>query len=781
MEILFPKVLIRKEDIMKKMYKKGLAWLLAFGLLSGILVGCQNKTEEKQKNLLQEPQSEQTGISGENQASDQSTGESKAMGRYGETEIALPEEVENQSLIQFIRGKDGMIELYTADREESSGTVINAFRYLYQNESWQQDIEWAGNAVLKEYGLDLMYVGYGQDGQYYMGGTDSDYRYHFLKLEEDGSVSELLEDAFKPNDGESYGLLPPRFEILQNGNILVYGYWEAYLYEPSGNRLFSIAKDFSGSTRDSRGFCEGEEFVTVHEDKIVRYNLRDGKIVETIDYGEIKGGIGTIELFSDGVGGIYGANEVGLSHINRGGNLWEILIDGSLNHMGMRSLSLNSFLMGENEDYYGIFTNAWGKGIQLFHYEYDPNLSSVPPSALIVYSLEDNSTVRQAASQFQSEHPEVRVDLRTAVEDGATVSEEMIQGLNTELLSGKGADILILDGLPVTSYIEKGVLMDISDVIKEMESSGDMLNNLLDGFLEDNGAMYQVPVRMEFPLILGEERAIQAYSSLKSMAEYQGEKPLFYTDNYENLLRKIARLRYEELFENENGLADKATLIHYLESVKSIGEASESKTSFSEQEMETKFITNNVTSNGMIGTAVHFDRGVCDSGIESIGSYMDLCIPAEVRNLHPEIQMVPAGSIYLPSTLAGVNQATANEEMAKEFIRCLLSFEVQKEELYDGFPVNKKALQAITENDREGFSVGSGFHGSEYHISAGYPSLEVRKEIAAMIEKLTIPTIVDETVMKMVVEGSRDYFDNKESAEQAADKILRKLSIYLAE
>jgi len=59
--------------------------------------------------------------------------------------------------------------------------------------------------------------------------------------------------------------------------------------------------------------------------------------------------------------------------------------------------------------------------------------------------------------------------------------------------------------------------------------------------------------------------------------------------------------------------------------------------------------------------------------------------------------------------------------------------------------------------------------------------LEVRKEIAAMIEKLTIPTIVDETVMKMVVEGSRDYFDNKESVEQAADKILLKLSIYLAE
>ncbi len=50
-----------------------------------------------------------------------------------------------------------------------------------------------------------------------------------------------------------------------------------------------------------------------------------------------------------------------------------------------------------------------------------------------------------------------------------------------------------------------------------------------------------------------------------------------------------------------------------------------------------------------------------------------------------------------------------------------------------------------------------------------------------MIEALTIPAVVDETMMNMIVEGSRDYYDNKENVEAAADKILRKLSIYLAE
>ncbi len=37
------------------------------------------------------------------------------------------------------------------------------------------------------------------------------------------------------------------------------------------------------------------------------------------------------------------------------------------------------------------------------------------------------------------------------------------------------------------------------------------------------------------------------------------------------------------------------------------------------------------------------------------------------------------------------------------------------------------------------------------------------------------------TLMKMIVEGSKDYLEDKESAGQAAEKIFRKLSVYLAE
>ena len=43
-----------------------------------------------------------------------------------------------------------------------------------------------------------------------------------------------------------------------------------------------------------------------------------------------------------------------------------------------------------------------------------------------------------------------------------------IRTLNTELLGGNGADVLLLDGLSAESYIEKGILADLTDLADEL-------------------------------------------------------------------------------------------------------------------------------------------------------------------------------------------------------------------------------------------------------------------------------------------------------------------------
>lgn len=111
--------------------------------------------------------------------------------------------------------------------------------------------------------------------------------------------------------------------------------------------------------------------------------------------------------------------------------------------------------------------------------------------------------------------------------------------------------------------------------------------------------------------------------------------------------------------------------------------------------------------------------------------------------------------------MAGINRSTQNAELAREFIRCLLSYEVQKEELYDGFPVNKKALEALTEKETNGYVISVGYRGWEgsdgkdYELHAEWPPKAVRKELVEQMQKLTVPVLVDENVMKMIVEGSK--------------------------
>ncbi|MGN6711839.1 hypothetical protein [Anaerocolumna jejuensis] len=74
-------------------------------------------------------------------------------------------------------------------------------------------------------------------------------------------------------------------------------------------------------------------------------------------------------------------------------------------------------------------------------------------------------------------------------DEDETPATDYIKKINTELLAGKCADILVLDGLPVDSYIEKGVLADISSIIKPLEKNGNLMSNILDNYEKDQNSL----------------------------------------------------------------------------------------------------------------------------------------------------------------------------------------------------------------------------------------------------------------------------------------------------
>ena len=104
----------------------------------------------------------------------------------------------------------------------------------------------------------------------------------------------------------------------------------------------------------------------------------------------------------------------------------------------------------------------------------------------------------QNISQYQKENPEVYVDLEVGVtEDNGVTASDALKNLSTEIMAGNGPDILMLDGLPVDSYVEKGMLEDLSDVAAQAE---DLFENLMAG-MEEDGKLYGIPLRFSIPLV----------------------------------------------------------------------------------------------------------------------------------------------------------------------------------------------------------------------------------------------------------------------------------------
>ncbi len=215
-------------------------------------------------------------------------------------------------------------------------------------------------------------------------------------------------------------------------------------------------------------------------------------------------------------------------------------------------------------------------------YVYSKDTPAVPDTELTVYSLTDDDFLRQAAAAFQKKYPDIYLNLETGMTGEDAVTEtDALKALNTEIMAGKGPDILLMDGIAADTYIEKGMLEDLSGILKEkypdiylnletgmtgedavtetdalkalnteiMAGKGpdillmdgiaadtyiekgmledlsgilkdaDILENIIEPYKDGEGKIYQMPVKFGIPYIQGKKEYVDAISDLTSMAD----------------------------------------------------------------------------------------------------------------------------------------------------------------------------------------------------------------------------------------------------------------------
>lgn len=503
---------------------------------------------------------------------------------------------------------------------------------------------------------------------------------------------------------------------------------------------------------------------------------------------------------------IYVAGEKGLYRHAMGGSAMEQVIDGSLSSFGNPAIGGMTGMLPLGE--YEFITLFAGGKIVKFHY--DDTVPTVPENMLTVYSLTEDDAIRQAIAAYQTQHPDMYVKYEIGMEQGdASTRDDAIKKLNTEIMAGKGPDVLVLDRLPIDSYVEKGLLLDLSSCVQDMTGEAALLPNIVDSFTKD-GKLYMLPVTVKAPILVGGEEA-EGVRDLASLA-----------DTVEQLRRDhpgkgIIGLFCEEAavewffpmtapaFRNEAGAIDRAAVGDYLTQIKRIYDASHEGISDRTQEMY-EYRTGLYQENGKVGvrdfnevlydTEYGLGELVFMSGIlnnfYNFQTAVSLKRIAGLENTKVVILAGKDGNAFVPSTMTGINAASPYTEQAEDFLRTLMSKEVQ-ELLYEGFAVNQAALkvQMSPEWKSEGKiaapgeicgSIGSSWgDGTSFSMEIYIPTEEETQELYDSFCALDTPYIADSVIEEAVVEAGAAFIRGEISLDEAVSEIEKNVAIYLSE
>ena len=745
---------------MKNMWKYTIVFLLILSLAAGGLTGCKGDGKKK----------------------------SSGKGRYVEKDIEFPVKEGQEQFMSFLQSKDGNPLLFA-----SNYLRAEIARYEYVDGKWEEtDLDWFSR--LHDEGMPT--IGKVRDVQ------ESDDGTQVLIMQgtagtpdiicrgKVGSAGEILDIPYVTEKSGNQYMTITNMVIDKEGN-----YWmndlnnlKAVVISPDTlETIMEVDSAYYGDVFSGYGrLAKGKDgsIAVQAEDGIC--NIYDAKSLET------KGKL-TFEkgewpaLCSDG-SNWYAVSEKGISRCQIGSDMTEIMMDGGMGMMGQPKYRAGSVIMGSDDDFYVLYGQNKDYDYSLKHYVYDPDISAVPEKTLTVFGLSDNDTVRQGIQEFQRKNPDVRVDFHTSGKEDSEVTSDDIRTLNTELLSGNGADVLLMDGLPLDAYIEKGTLADLTDFTKELTAEDSYLDNILENTAQKDGRIYALPIKFRIPIMYGSPEVRDALESIDSLERYLDKEPdatVFSFPDHWYIRDLLFQLYHEEIVKT-NGKVDQKKLRTLLELEEKICENAGTK-EFEERNDITEKYKNSAgifTSWAEFGIIKHPDT----AETAEISSVPGMTFPYGIMR---ELSLSPVSiqNLYHPVGIVGVNQNSTQKDLAEEFLKFLLSEEVQSVQQKEGLPVLADSMDGLKEELDSTYmnSLSSGWRfetedGEMEFIAFGYAVTEEElRGLLDMSRTLNKPLIQDRAVWGIYQENAEKYLEGSIDVDEAVETIAQKADTYLAE
>lgn len=764
------------------------------------LVGCTKITQEQTQDVTDTARNEQT------------TEESSGMGRYIEKVAELPEETAFYGGYSIAKQTDGTLLLF-ANNGECFESKDNGTTWNRSNAIDFTDLV-AGNYILES--------AVASDGTVAIAYTPN--------------VDESGEADFEVDEEETDDVVP-LFNLLiyQNGEKHEFTmnfseeemYVSSFCFDETGRLFASVyggnIYEINTQTGESTLFLSADDTIMdiqVHDhimmcimfDQLVFYDMEQKTVMKDEVLQNFVSDYCSLDYTGAGYTGygfmgkdntVYVTCEKGLYRHVLGGSAMEQVVDGNLSTFGNPSYQITAAMELDDKEFLVAFTEG-----RIVHYVYDEDIPTTPSEKISVYSLRKSTSVKQAILAYQTANPDMYVEYEIGLDENGVTREDALKKLNTTLMDGSGPDIILLDDLPYESYVEKGVLLDIKDIVEELNQTEGLYTNLIEPFYE-NGSLYAVPTEFKLPVLGGDKEMIAKVKDYEGIAEamemLRSKNPtgkLVFPCSAQGIMKLFSYV-CEPAWKNEDGTINEEAVRNYLIQSKRIYDAQIKGLTQEDIDNYEQLNIQSIEWNGVmyedsdyfaLPNTVEYISGksriICGEA-EDTYTMMSLFSLAKTKGFESagfDIMNGQSTNVFHPVNILGINASSANQDKAIAFLQTMLSAEQQKQ-VYQGFPMNKTALEQMLVDDPDQIDSDGVY---SYWSSTGDNSVTIEGKtywfteeekdlLRNWIAQATTPFLKDTVLEDAVLNEGSKYICGEQDIDTTVQTIVQSTAIYMTE
>ncbi|MEC0207905.1 ABC transporter substrate-binding protein [Paenibacillus ehimensis] len=403
---------------------------------------------------------------------------------------------------------------------------------------------------------------------------------------------------------------------------------------------------------------------------------------------------------------------------------------------------------------------------------------------VVTLSLKESNPYYEAvAKKFKEKYPDIDLQIQSFKQPGEerVDNEKYIKTTNTALLSGKGADIIEVTGLPVGKYVSQKLLLNMSDMLDKDKTvnKSDLQMNVLDA-MKWNGGLYTMPASFFLRAFVGDGDALQK-------ANVKVDDKSWNWKQFEEIARKLVQQtasgkdrRYALGGEQPEVILQEWVMDSYGELIdRTTRKASFDSPAFTDllrqvkKLYDDKIMTAQPTDNER---PLFYSERIFSPADFIKGPYTKLSNPKLLQKPHPEGKT--GGIRIITTSELAIQSKSEVQEEAWKFMAFLLSEEVQSSPYEDRFSllksVNEKKLDELRKQTKDG----------AYKLADGKTAKVSEEDFARFKQFLhTADRYADEDVkvLNIIYDEAEAFFSGQKSAEEVAKLIQNRTTTYLNE